>query len=157
MGSICAKDSVLFLWATGPKMPEALSVMKAWGFTYRTVAFVWVKLTRRGDKLHFGMGFYTRANAELCLVGTRGRGVRRVDAAVRQVVQDVYDGPEEDTVSSPIERHSKKPDEVRSRIERLYGGRRVELFARGAYDGWTCWGLDAPQSGEPRTDGVSDG
>ena len=146
VASIAEDNSVLFLWATGPKLPEALMVMKAWGFTYRTIAFVWVKLTTKADKPFFGMGFYTRANAEIVLVGTRGRGCKRLDAAVRQVVLDVYDGPDEEQIAAPISTHSAKPDEVRQRIERLYDGRRVELFARKASDGWDVWGNQAPGS-----------
>ncbi len=146
VGGICAPDSVLFMWATGPKLPEALMVMRAWGFTYRTVAFVWIKLTTKAAKLFFGMGFYTRANAELVLVGTRGRGVKRRDASVPQIVLDVYDGPELEPVATPIDRHSAKPDEIRRRIERLYAGRRVELFARDRVRGWTVWGNEVPSS-----------
>jgi N6-adenosine-specific RNA methylase IME4 len=140
VGDLAAPDAVLFLWATGPKLPLALDVMKAWDFEFRTVAFVWVKLTSKGDKPHFGMGFYTRANAELCLVGTRGKGVRRQDASVRQVCLDVYDGPSEEQVATPIGAHSAKPDEIRQRIERLYAGPRVELFARERVRDWTVWG-----------------
>lgn len=143
-----ADDAVLFMWATGPKLLEAIRVMAAWGFSYRTIAFVWVKLTRSGDKPFFGMGFYTRANAEIVLVGTRGKGVRRKDAGVPQIVLD-YDGPEEEQYASPIEAHSRKPDEIRDRIARLYDGPYVELFARRAAPGWTVWGNQAPEPEQP--------
>lgn len=143
VGLIAEPNAVLFLWATGPKLPQALSVMRSWGFEYRTIAFVWIKLTTRADKPFFGMGFYTRANAELVLVGTRGKGLRRRDASVRQVVLDVYDGPSEEQIASRIGRHSAKPDEVRMRIERLYEGPRIELFAREQVRDWYVWGNDA--------------
>lgn len=149
VASIADADSVLFMGATGPKLPEALMVMKAWGFTYRTIAFVWVKLTTKADKPFFGMGFYTRANAEIVLVGTRGKGVKRQDAAVRQVFLDCYDGPSDEQFATPIGRHSEKPDEVRQRIERLYQGPRVELFARTTVRDWTVWGNDAALASRP--------
>ncbi len=143
-------NAALFMWATGPKLPEALAVMQAWGFTYRTIAFVWMKLTRRANKPFFGMGFYTRANAEIVLVGTRGNGRQRRNASVRQMVLDVYDGPEDEQVAAPIGRHSEKPDEVRKRIERLYAGPRLELFARERVRDWAVWGND-PLVGPPST------
>jgi N6-adenosine-specific RNA methylase IME4 len=138
--SIAEDDATLFMWATGPKLPLALEVMQAWGFKYRTIAFVWVKLTKTETKPFFGMGFYTRANAEIVLVGTRGKGRRRVDASVPQIVLDIYDGPEEEQIATPIRQHSQKPDEVRLRIEQLYAGPRIELFARDRVRDWTVWG-----------------
>lgn len=140
VSTIAARDSVLFMWATGPKLPQALMVMNAWGFEYRTIAFVWVKLTKKADKPFFGMGFYTRANAEIVLVGTKGKGCKRIDAAVRQVALDVYDGPSEEPIAAVIGEHSAKPDEIRQRIERLYDGPRIELFARERVRDWTVWG-----------------
>jgi N6-adenosine-specific RNA methylase IME4 len=139
------EDAILFLWATGPKLPEALMVMKAWGFKYQTIGFVWIKLTSDGRKPFFGMGFYTRANAELVLVGTRGKGLKRKDASVSQVVADVeYDGPSDEQIASAIREHSAKPYEVRRRIELLYDGPRLEMFARENEWGWTVWGNEAP-------------
>jgi N6-adenosine-specific RNA methylase IME4 len=145
VATLAAPDAVLFMWATGPKLLQALRVMEAWGFEYRTIAFVWVKLTTKADKLFFGMGFYTRANAEIVLVGTRGRGCKRIDAGVPQIVLDPYDGPSEEPVAVSIGRHSEKPDEVRRRIERLYEGPRIELFAREQVRDWTVWGNETPE------------
>jgi len=142
IAQLATPDAVLFMWATGPKLPQALSLMSAWSFEYRTIAFVWIKLTTKSNKPFFGMGFYTRANAEIVLVGTRGKGRKRIDAAVPQVVLDVYDGPEEEPIAAPVGAHSKKPDEVRQRIERLYEGPRIELFARERIRDWTVWGND---------------
>lgn len=122
------KDSVLFLWVTMPCLLEGLSVIKSWGFTYKTVAFVWVKQNRKSDSLFWGMGFWTRCNAEICILATRGKP-QRVDAGVHQIV------------ISHVEQHSKKPDEVRERIVRLCGDvPRIELFAREITTGWTCLG-----------------
>jgi len=124
---VAAPDAVMFMWATGPKMPQALALLEAWGFTYRTIAFVWNKLTIHGLPA-FGMGFYTRSGAELCLVATKGRGLPRKSASVRQ------------RVDAPALRHSEKPVEVRTRIEQLYDGSKLELFARATSPGWTSWG-----------------
>lgn len=127
---LAADDCVLFLWATMPKIREALDTMKAWGFTYKTVAFVWVKTTLDGQGFRFGMGRWTRANAELVLLGTRGKP-KRLSAAVGQIV------------AVPPGRHSAKPQEVRDRIVQLVGDKpRVELFARDVAPGWMALGSD---------------
>lgn len=126
---ISAKDSVLFLWVTAPCLIEGLELIKAWGFTYKTVAFTWIKQNKRNDKPFMGLGYYTRANAEYCLIATKGKVLKRQSRSVSSVV------------ISHIERHSKKPDEVRKRIVELYGERlRIELFAREKADGWDCFG-----------------
>ena len=128
IGELAAKDCALFLWITFPCLCEALEVLTAWGFSYKTVAFVWVKQNRRNDDLFTGMGYWTRANAEICILATKGHP-KRVDAGVRQVIL------------SHIEEHSKKPDEARERIVRLMGDLpRVELFARQSPEGWDVWG-----------------
>ena len=103
-------------------------VMDAWGFTFKTVAFVWVKQCRKSDSIFTGMGYWTRANAEICLLATRGHPKR----AARDVKQ---------VILSHIEEHSKKPDEARRRIEALMGDvPRIELFARQVTPGWDVWG-----------------
>lgn len=128
VGELAAKDCVLFLWITCPMLNEVWPVLDAWGFQYKTVAFVWVKVNRKDYSLFTGLGWWTRSNAELCLLATRGHP-RRVDSTVHQVVL------------SRIERHSKKPEEVRRRIEQLMGDvSRVELFARQRAPGWDVWG-----------------
>ena len=130
VAQIAAEDSTLFLWVTWPKLPEVLPIIDAWGFTYRTVAFVWVKRTRVSGALAWGMGNWTRANTEPCLLATRGKP-KRTSAGIHQVVE------------SPVEAHSRKPREVRERIVRLMGDvPRLELFAREAAPGWDAWGSD---------------
>lgn len=115
-------------------MREAFSVIDAWGFTYKTVAFVWVKQNRKSNSLFVGMGYWTRANAEICVLATRGHP-KRVNAGVRQIIL------------SHIEEHSKKPDEVRDRIVQLMGDvPRIELFARQAPKGWDVWGNEVENS-----------
>lgn len=128
ISKISADDCVLFMWATFPMLPDAFELMKAWGFNYKTVAFVWEKLNKKSDSDFFGMGNWTRANAEIVLLGVKGKP-KRIDAGVRQIVR------------FPIGRHSEKPDEVRQRIVRLMGDLpRVELFARAETAGWDVWG-----------------
>lgn len=128
VADLAAGDCVLFLWATFPMLKEALEVIDTWGFTYKTVAFTWVKENRKSPGLFWGLGYWTRANAEVCLLATRG-SPKRQSAAVHQVIL------------SPVERHSKKPDEVQERIVTLMGDvSRVELFARQETPGWDVWG-----------------
>ena len=128
VADLAAEDCVLFLWATFPMLKEALEVIDTWGFTYKTVAFTWVKENRKSPGLFWGLGYWTRANAEVCLLATRG-SPKRQSAAVHQVIL------------SPVEQHRKKPDAVRERIVALMGDvTRVELFARQETPGWDVWG-----------------
>ena len=125
---ITADNSILFMWATFPKIPDALEVIKAWGFQFKTVGFVWIKKNKKSGNLFWGMGMWTRSNAEICLIAVKGKP-QRINLAVHQVI------------ISPIEQHSKKPDETRERILQLMGDLpRVELFARQAPEGWAVWG-----------------
>lgn len=130
---IAAPDAALFLWCTWPFLAEALGVITAWGFTYKTCAFTWVKVTKNGAD-HMGLGHWTRGNTEPCLLATRGKP-KRVDAGVRQVLL------EEETVFAPRGEHSAKPPVIRDRIVQLLGNvPRLELFARERVDGWEAWG-----------------
>ena len=128
VGELADTDCALFMWTTIPLLKDCFSIMRAWGFEYKTVAFVWIKLNRKSDSLFWGMGHWTRANAELCIVATKGHPKRK-SAGVHQVI------------ISHIEEHSKKPNEARERIIQLMGDLpRVELFARQKTDGWDVWG-----------------
>lgn len=128
VNDIAADDCVLFLWATMPCLVQAFDVIRAWGFEYKTVALVWIKQNRKSNGLFWGMGYWTRSNAELCLLATKG-SPKRVSAGVHQVIV------------SRIEEHSKKPKEARDRIVALMGDiPRIELFARQREDGWDAWG-----------------
>ncbi len=126
--SIAAPDCLLALWWVAPMPEEALAVVRAWGFTLRTMkGFTWHKRTRNGHS-HFGMGHWTRANTEDCLFATRG-SPKRIDAAVRQFID------------APVLRHSEKPAEARTRLVQLMGDvPRIELFARTKSPGWAAWG-----------------
>jgi N6-adenosine-specific RNA methylase IME4 len=127
--AIAAPDCALFFWATMPLLPEALEVIKAWGFNYKTAAFTWVKRNKVSAGWFWGMGNYSRSNSELCLLGMRGK-LTRVSAKVHSLVE------------APIGRHSSKPDEVRTRITALFGDLpRVELFARESASGWDSLGF----------------
>lgn len=128
VGSLSDDDCALFLWVTMPKLNECFEVISAWGFEYKTAAFVWVKRNKKAPSWFWGMGRWTRANAEVCLLATKGKP-KRVSASIHSVVD------------SPVEAHSKKPDIVRDKIVGLMGDvPRIELFARNHADGWDAWG-----------------
>ncbi len=128
VAELADKDCALFLWATFPQLKEAFRVIESWGFTYKTLAFLWLKQNRKADSWFYGMGFWTRSNAEVCLLATKGHPKRQC-AGVHQFV------------ISHIEEHSRKPQEVRDKIVMLMGDvPRVELFARQKTPGWDVWG-----------------
>lgn len=128
VGELADEDCMLFLWATFPKLPEALETIKAWGFKYKTVAFVWIKKNKVSDTLFFGLGRWTRGNAEVCLLAIKGKP-KRISAKVFQII------------ISPLQRHSQKPEEARVRIVELMGNLpKIELFAREKAEGWDVWG-----------------
>lgn len=126
--TLADKNCALFLWATYPILSECIETLKKWGFRYVTVAFTWIKTNKCDGKPFMGMGNWTRANAEVCLLGIKGSPCRKSNA-VRQVVL------------SPLREHSRKPDEIRNAIVELLGDvPRIELFARETVKGWDCWG-----------------
>lgn len=128
VSKIAKKDCVLFLWATFPQLKEALQLIKAWGFTYKTVAFVWLKTNKKALTWFYGLGFWTRGNAEICLLATKGHPKRQAKNIHQLII-------------SPIEEHSKKPEEARKKIVALMGDLpRIELFARKESPGWDIWG-----------------
>jgi N6-adenosine-specific RNA methylase IME4 len=125
---IADDNCILFMWVTFPLLKDSFNVIESWGFTYKTVGFTWVKKNKKTDSWFWGMGHWTRANAELCLIATKGT-IKRQSASVHQVID------------TPIERHSKKPDIVRDKIVELVGDLpRIELFARETAEGWDSWG-----------------
>ena len=128
VSEIADENCALFIWATMPKLKEAFAVIEAWGFKFKTAAFVWIKLNPNSDRLFWGMGAWTRSNAELCLFAAKGQPQRK-SASVHQVI------------ISHVEEHSKKPEEARRRIEALMGDvSKIELFARRTSLGWDVWG-----------------
>jgi N6-adenosine-specific RNA methylase IME4/ParB-like chromosome segregation protein Spo0J len=121
-----AADAVLFLWATAPMLPQALDVMAAWGFEYRT-NFVWAK-----DRP--GTGYWSRNQHEHLLVGVKGDIPAPAPGEQRSSV-----------IEAPVREHSRKPDEARRMIETLFPNLpKVELFARSTCEGWDVWGQEAP-------------
>jgi N6-adenosine-specific RNA methylase IME4 len=132
---LAAKNCVLPLWCTGPHSAKGLhtELMLAWGFDPKTWGFLWIKQKESGEGLHTGMGMHTRSNAEICWLGTRGSPLR-LDRTVHQLVMET------EVIVAPVGEPSEKPDEVYRRIERLYPGPYLELFARKPREGWTTWG-----------------
>lgn len=125
---VAAKNSVLFLWATAPKLAEAVEVMTAWGFLYRT-CMVW-------HKSGMGMGWYWRIDHELLLLGVRGKpGTPPPKFRPRSVLK------------SKKGKHSQKPWQVYEMIEAMYpNARRLELFCRHSQPGWSSWGNEATEN-----------
>jgi N6-adenosine-specific RNA methylase IME4 len=131
VADLAAPKCALFMWITDPMLPIGLEVIEAWGFDYATVGFYWEKLNKDGSPFT-GMGYYTRANPEQCLLATRGGSPKRLDKGVPRLIR------------SPRREHSRKPEETYRRIERLFGGaehhRHVDLFSREDRPGWDHWG-----------------
>jgi site-specific DNA-methyltransferase (adenine-specific) len=122
------EDSALFLWSVWPRIFDAQVVITRWGFEYKTIAWVWVKAKKSGFGFFTGMGYYTRANSEPCLLAVRGR----MPVLAHDVLSLIY---------APVRRHSQKPDEQYPKIERLYDGPYLELFARKKHsEKWAVWG-----------------
>ena len=143
VAEIAANDAVLFLWISWPMLPQAMQVIDSWDFVYRTCAFAWIK----GDASQIDMfrddivpamklGYWTRANSEVCLLATRG-DPKRLHADVRQAIVE------------PSREHSRKPDCIHDRIERLVAGPYVELFARSTRPRWKAWGTETTKYDTP--------
>jgi len=127
--TIADKDCILFIWCTWPHYVDAVKIIEAWGFTYKTLAFIWIKRNENGT-IFKGLGHWTRSNSEFCLLATKGNP-KRIDASISQVIE------------SRNKEHSKKPDIVRDKIVKLCGNLpRIELFARTKVHGWDVWGND---------------
>jgi len=132
------KDCCLFMWVTYSHLKEGLDLISAWGFKYKTVAFVWIKKSNKGKTL-CNVGAWTMGNSEMCLIATKGNMLKyKKNNSVKQLVEAIRT------------KHSKKPSEVRNRIVELFGDLpRIELFARPpkdllfedeSYKGWDLWG-----------------
>lgn len=142
VAELADKDCLLFIWVTFPNLIDGLEVIKAWGFEYKTLGFAWIKTNARQNLKQgmllptdyiddfFGVGFYTKSNCEVCLIGVKGKPSNLIKS-----------NGVSSTVISPREEHSKKPEEVKERILELVGDvPRVELFARRKSEGWDIWG-----------------
>jgi N6-adenosine-specific RNA methylase IME4 len=124
---ITADDCALFLWCTWPCIFQAQKVIEAWGFKYSGLAWEWIKYNEKTGKYSFGGGYGTRKNLEPCLLARRGKPQLQ-SRSVR------------DFIMSPRREHSRKPDEQYTRIETMYAGPYMELFARQKWRGWDAWG-----------------
>jgi len=130
VNDIADQNCFLFLWTTYPQLQNGLDVVKAWGFNFKTVAFTWIKKTVNMNDF-VGMGFYTRANPEIVLLGLKGKP-KPINHTIRNLIY------------SQIQEHSRKPDIVREKIVKLCGDLpRIELFARQKIPNWDAWG-DSP-------------
>jgi N6-adenosine-specific RNA methylase IME4 len=134
-----ADDAALFLWITGPFLAIGahIPIMRAWGFKATAMGFTWTKLNKRSTTLFIcpgdvfmGGGLTTRKNAEFCVIGKRGKSVRR-SASVREAI------------ISPVREHSRKPDEFYDRVQQYAEGPYLELFARQSRESWVTWGHEA--------------
>ena len=128
VSDIADDDCILFLWITDPFLEKGFQLIKSWKFQYKTVGFTWIKINKISDNFFTGMGYWTRANPEMCLIATKG-SPKRLSKSVKQLV------------FSRIQHHSKKPDVIRDKIIELCGDLpRIELFARNKTKGWDSWG-----------------
>lgn len=143
--------SLLFLWATGPRLDFAVDCLRAWGLHYRGMAFVWVKTTKAGVPVG-AQGVrptIVKPTCEFVLAASvtkKGRPLNLHDETIRN------------TILAPKMEHSRKPDDVHERIERMYPqASKIELFARRARQGWDCWGNEAPTQADNDNMGAAKG
>lgn len=135
VSDIAAKDCALVMWVISSHLDQALDLGKAWGFVFKTHAFTWRKVKKSiepedyedDDATRMGMGRWTRKETEIALLFTRG-APRRKSGGVREII------------NMPRREHSRKPDEIFTRVEELVAGPYLELFARQARPGWHAWG-----------------
>lgn len=126
VSQLAAPDCALIMWATAPMISEALEVMKAWGFQIKS-AGAWAKQSSTGQKWAFGTGYVFRSAAEFFLLGTIGKPKQKVKNIRNLIV-------------APIREHSRKPDEMRDNIEKMFDPPYLELFGRQKFPGWDVWG-----------------
>jgi len=137
VADLLAKNAAACFWVFGPRLPDTLEVLEAWGFTFKSELFTWIKTTAAG-RPWMGNGKTTRKTSENMWLATRGRGLRIVDHGVSQAIEE---DPAAEAIFAPRGRHSEKPEEAYTRLERLFGDvRRLELFGRRKRDGWDVWG-----------------
>mgnify|MGYP003148639400 CR=1 FL=1 len=139
INNIADDNCVLFLWVTFPYLKEQLEVFESWGFKFKTLGFAWLKTNRRNGFPFFGVGYYTKSNMELCLLGIKGR-MKPITNKVSQVI------------IAPRQKHSEKPNQIRDKIIELFGDLpRIELFARTKREGWDSWGNEINNDIELKT------
>lgn len=128
VANIAADNCALFIWCVWPSLFDARHVIEAWGFTYRTLGFEWIKLNKSGYGPHMGLGYYTRSNSEPCLLAVRGS-------------MPVQNRGKRNLIFAPVSDHSAKPNDQYTIIEDLYPEtKKIELFTRNPRNGWDYWG-----------------
>lgn len=129
---VLADDAICFMWTTDAHIPDAIEVMKAWGFKYKTVAFIWQKKEKSGKQVCF-MGQWTMKNCEIVLLGTKGKMSKYLKS---RKVRQLQEAPRERNI------HSRKPQLIRDKIVEMFGDDlpKLELFARIKTEGWDVWG-----------------
>ena len=128
------ENCALFLWCTFPYLEDQIKLFKHWGFKYKTVGFTWVKTNTKNNNPFFGVGYYAKSNAEVCLLGIKGK-MKPVSNNISSIV------------ITPRREHSRKPDEVRENIVKLFGDiPRLEMFARQKFTGWDVFGNEVENS-----------
>lgn len=133
------------VWTVDTHVDQCIDLMRHHGFKYKTLLLVWRKLTKDGTRVATGMGKYTRKNVELAYLFTLGKNPPVRDHGVQQLMETT--GP--DVIDAPRREHSRKPDEQYERIERLFAGPYIELFARQQRPGWTAWGNQVTKFSPP--------
>lgn len=134
VGQLAASDCAMLMWATAPMLPDALALMKAWGFAFKS-AGAWAKQSSTGNAWAFGTGYCFRSAAEFFLLGTIGKP-KVQSRSVRNLMV------------APVREHSRKPDDQYAMAEALFPGPYLELFSRTARPGWDAWGIEAGKFGE---------
>lgn len=165
VADVAAKDCMLLMWIIDTHMPQALELGAAWGFTYKTVGFYWAKLRKEGKdgkvgrpaatpekEFPSGMGYWTRANPEQCLLFTRGKP-KRIHKGVPKLIP-FEDYPQ--TITARRREHSRKPDCTYERIDQLIGKSvpKLEMFARTSAPGWSAWGNQTRKFRSPDIEGL---
>jgi N6-adenosine-specific RNA methylase IME4 len=135
---LAADTAHLYLWTPNALLPDALKVMAAWGFSYKS-NLIWHKVKKAGGSDGRGVGFYFRNVTEMILFGVRGKNARTLDPGRSQV----------NMIETRKREHSRKPDEQYELIESCSSGPYLELFARGERRNWTVWGNQADESYTP--------
>jgi site-specific DNA-methyltransferase (adenine-specific) len=136
VSEIADKDCVLFMWTTDAHLEDAMKVINAWGFKYKTIGFNWLKKEKSGLQSCY-VGFWTLKCGEICLLATKGRMNKYLKKRnVRQLVEAIRG------------KHSEKPNEVRQRIIEMFGNElpKIELFAREKHENWDVWGNEVESS-----------
>ena len=134
VNSIACDNCMLFIWVTFPNLQQGLDTIKAWGFEYKTLGFSWIKTNKKNGKPFFGIGWYTKSNCDVCLIGVKGKPFKASNKVSSVLIE-------------PLDGHSRKPDEARKRIVEFCGDLpRVELFCRGSADGLDVFGNEAENS-----------